>query len=103
MDQRPGLERRRSERIPATLDMQIYAYGVLMASGVTVEVSDHGLLIRIEQDYSADELDPGKHLDIMMEPLEGVCAEQWLPVTVVRKWEEGIAARFIGMDMTKPM
>lgn len=98
MDQRSGQERRRSERIPATLSTQIYAYGVLMASGVTLEVSEHGLSVQIEHDHSADELNPGKHLDVMLEPLEGICAEQWLPIKVVRRWEAGIAACFLGVD-----
>ncbi len=98
MNQRLGLEQRRSERISVTLGMQVYAYGMLVASGVTVDVSEHGLLIRVEQDYSDDELDPGKHLDVMLNPLDGICSEQWLPIQVMRKWEQGIAARFIGVD-----
>jgi hypothetical protein len=100
MKQQSGLERRMSNRIPTTLGMQVYAYGVLVASGVSVEMSEHGLLIRIQHDYSADELDPGKHLDVMLEPSLEIPSERWMPIRVVRKWEEGIAARFIGVDAT---
>jgi hypothetical protein len=97
MKQQTGFERRMSDRIPTTLGMQIYAYGVLVASGVSVDMSEQGLLIRIQQDYSADELDPGKHLEVMLEPSQDI--PTWMPIRVVRKWEEGIAARFIGVDM----
>lgn len=93
MTQQAGQERRMSPRIPMERGMHIYAYGMLIASGITVDMSKHGLLIRIEQDYSDDELDPGKHLDVM---LEYAPAEEWLPIQVVRKWEEGIAACFVG-------
>lgn len=93
-----GLERRMSQRMPMTLGMQVYAYGMLIASGMTVDMSEHGLLLRIQQDFSADELDPGKYLDVMLECAEQFQAARWLPIRVVRKWEEGIAARFIGAD-----
>jgi len=100
MKQQSGLERRMSNRIPTTLGMQVYAYGVLVASGVSVDMSEQGLLIRIEQDYSDHELDPGKHLDVMLEPSQDI--PTWMPIRVVRKWEEGIAARFIGVDVASP-
>jgi len=92
-------ERRRSNRTPMELGIQVYAYGMLVASGMTVEMSDHGMLLRIEQDYSADALDPGKHLDVMWEEsCERLPTERWIPIKVVRKWDEGIAARFVWMD-----
>lgn len=95
MTQQAGQERRMSRRIPTSRGMRIYAYGMLVACGVTVDMSEQGMLIRIEQDYSDDELDPGKHLDVM---LEYAPAEEWLPIQVVRKWEEGIAACLVGMQ-----
>lgn len=95
MTQLSGQERRMSQRIPTTRCMHIYAYGMLVASGVSVDMSEHGLLIRIEQNYADDELDPGKHLDVM---LEYSPAEEWLPIQVVRKWKDGIAACFVGMQ-----
>lgn len=98
MEQRTGLERRISQRIPMTLGMHVYAYGMLVASGMTVDMSEHGLLMRIRQDYSDDELDPGRHLDVMLEYPGQIPAERWLPIRVVRKCEEGIAARFIGVE-----
>lgn len=91
MDLLTGMERRTCKRTPTTLGMRVYAYGMLIANGMTVDLSEQGLLLRIQQDYSDDELDPGKHLDVMLE-----YSEQWLPIQVVRKWEDGIAARFIG-------
>jgi len=94
----PNLERRMSQRIPKCIAMQIYAYGMLIASGETVEMSEHGLLMRVEHDYSDDALDPGKHLDIMLETDPDPSAECWLPIKVIRKWEHGIAAQFIGVD-----
>lgn len=97
MDQRTGRERRMSGRIPTTLGMQIHAYGMLVASGMSVDMSEHGLLVRIEQDYSTDELDPGKHLDILLECTGQEPAQQWWPIQVVRKWEAGIAVRFLGV------
>ena len=93
-----GLERRSSPRMPSVMCMQVYAYGRLIASGMTVDMSEHGLLLRIQQDFSAGELDPGRHLDVMLECTEQIQAERWLPIRVVRKWEDGIAARFIGAD-----
>jgi len=98
MDLRNGMERRMSERIPTTLGMQIYAYGMLVASGMTVDMSKHGLLMRVEEDFSDDELDPGKHLDVMLEYSGQIPAQQWFPITVVRKCEKGIAARFVGLE-----
>lgn len=100
MNQQTGQERRMSERIPTTLCMRVYAYGMLVASGKTVDMSEHGLMMSIEQDYSDDELDPGKHLDVMLAASCEYAAARWLPVRVVRKWEAGIAARFVGMDMS---
>jgi hypothetical protein len=101
MVQQTGLERRMSQRASTALSMQVYAYGMMIASGISVEMSAHGLLIRIERDYSDDELAPGKHLDVMLASDQLEAAElmscRWLPITVVRKWEEGIAARFIGV------
>lgn len=98
MDQRTSQERRISKRIRTNLGMRLYAYGKLVADGVTVDMSEHGLMLRIQQDYSDDELAPGKHLDVMLKYLGQTPAEQWLPIRVVRKWEEGIAARFIGVE-----
>jgi hypothetical protein len=79
------------------LGMQVYAYGMLIASGQTVEMSEHGLLLRIERDCSEDGLDPGKHLDVMLEATDDF-AERWLPILVVRKWAHGIAAQFVGVE-----
>ena len=93
----PVEEKRMSRRVPMTIGMQVYAYGMLIASGQTVEMSEHGLLIRIEHDCSEDELDPGKHLDVMLEASE-VISERWLPIRVVRKWTHGIAAQFVGVE-----
>lgn len=90
-------ERRMSQRVPMTIGMQVYAYGMLIASGQTVEMSEHGLLIRIERDCSEDGLDPGKHLDVMLEAADDI-AERWLPIRVVRKWTYGIAAQFVGVE-----
>ena len=97
MNLQHGLERRMSERIPTTLGMQIYAYGTLVASGVTVDMSEHGLLMRVQKDYSDGELDPGKHLDVMVECSGQIPAQQWWPIRIVRKSEQGIAACFIGV------
>jgi hypothetical protein len=94
--QQTSQERRSSLRVPTTLSMQVYAYGMLVASGFSVEMSDHGLSIRIEQDYSNDELDPGRNLDVMLQAGLPEPRERWLPIKVVRKWDQGIAARFIG-------
>jgi hypothetical protein len=102
MSQWPGMERRLSERIPTSLGVHIYAYGVLVARGITLDMSEHGLLMRIQQDYSDDQLDPGKHLDVMLEYVgltpEEHWLQQWLPIRVVRKFAEGIAASFIGAE-----
>ena len=93
-----GFERRMSPRIPAALGMRVYSYGMLIANGRSVDMSDHGLLLRILQDFSVGELDPGKHLDVMLERAELIRSDQWLPIQVVRRWEDGIAARFLGAD-----
>jgi hypothetical protein len=90
-------ERRLSDRIPSIFGIQVYAYGMLIANGQTVDISDRGILMRIEQDYSDDELHPGKHLDIMFTSPP----ERWLPIKVVRKCERGIAALFIGVDASE--
>ena len=102
MNLQPGQERRMSNRIPTSIGMQVYAYGMLVASGVAVEMSDHGLQIHIRQDYSDDELDPGKHLEVMLESTEMMPSEQWLPIRVVRKLEVGFAAQFIGVGQGAP-
>ncbi len=93
-----GNERRMSQRVPLAQGIQVYAYGMLVASGTSVDMSDHGLLLRIQQDYSSGELDPGRYLDILLRCVEQIQVECWLPIRVVRKWEEGIAARFICAD-----
>ena len=98
MNLQNGPERRMSERIPTTLGMQIYAYGTLVASGVTVDMSEHGLLMRVQKDYSDGELDPGKHLDVMVEYSGQIPAQQWWPIRIVRKSEQGIAACFIAVQ-----
>ncbi len=90
-----GPERRLSERIPVIVGMHAYAYGMLVASGVVIDMSEHGMRLDVLEDYSDDQLDPGKHLDIVMEDAP---PEQWMPVRVVRKWDDGFAARFIGVD-----
>ena len=90
-------ERRMSPRVPISIGIQVYAYGMLIASGQTVEISEHGLLLRIERDCSDDGLDPGKHLDVMLEAFD-VFADRWLPIRVVRKWTYGIAAQFVGIE-----
>jgi hypothetical protein len=99
MNLQAGRERRMSDRIPTSIAMQVYAYGMRVANGVAVEMSAHGLQIRIHQDFSDDELDPGRHLDVMLDSMEVTPSERWMPIRVVRKWEEGIAARFIGVGM----
>jgi hypothetical protein len=73
--------------------MHVYAYGVLVACGIVVDMSESGLRLSVVEDFSDDQLDPGKHLDIVMEDAP---AEQWMPVQVVRKWDDGFAASFIG-------
>lgn len=98
MEQRTSQERRISQRTPTHLDMRLYAYGTLVASGMTVDMSEHGLMLRIEQDDFADELAPGKHLDVVLIYLDRTPAEQWLPISVVRVWTGGIAARFVGVE-----
>ena len=104
MNLQAGRERRMSDRIPTSIAMQVYAYGMLVANGVAVEMSEHGLQIRIQQDFSDDALDPGRHLDIMLETTEVTLSDRWMPIRVVRKWEEGIAACFvrIGMEPIRP-
>jgi len=92
-----GPERRLSDRIPTIIGIQIYAYGMLIANGQTVDISDRGLLMRIEQDFSDDELHPGKYLDILLVSPP----ERWLPIKVVRQCERGIAALFIGVDASE--
>jgi hypothetical protein len=92
-----GPERRLSDRVSAIIGIQVYAYGMLIANGKTVDISDRGLLMRIEQDYSDDQLHPGKHLDILLVSPP----EKWLPIKVVRKCERGIAALFIGVDASE--
>ncbi len=96
MDQQPGMERRMSRRIPTTLELRLYAYGLQVASGTTVDMSEHGLLMRIQHDFSDDQLEPGKHLDVMLVYNGQTPAERWLPIRVVRKCSEGLAASFIG-------
>lgn len=91
---RLGLERRSSQRIPMSVGVHVYAYGMLVARGVTVDMSEHGLLMRIQQDYSDDSFTPGRHLDVL---LEDAPPGQWLPITVVRKDKLGVAACFIGV------
>lgn len=86
-----------SPRIPMTLSMRVYAYGMLVANGMTVDMSEHGLMLRIEQDFSAGELGPGKHLDVMLEYVDRIPARHWLPIMVVRNCEAGVAARFLGV------
>jgi hypothetical protein len=90
----PGPERRMSERVPMTVGLHVYAYGMLVASGTSVDMSEHGVRMRIERSSSDDEFAPGKHLDVV---LEHDSTEEWLPIKVVREWEEGIAASFIGV------
>ena len=99
MEQHNGLERRMSQRMPMALGIKVYAYGTLVASGMTVDMSEHGVLLRIQQDFSDDELDPGKHLDVMLECTEEASKEKWLPIKVVRKCEGGIAASFVGLAL----
>lgn len=86
-----------SPRNALALDIRVYAYGVLVASGKTIDISEHGVLLHIQDDYSADELDPGKHLDVQLAVFAWQESERWLPVKVVRKCGAGIAAHFIGV------
>ncbi len=95
MPRRLGLERRMSHRIPMSVGLHVYAYGMLVASGTTVDMSEHGVLMRIHEDYSDDELRPGKHLDVV---LEDAPAGQWLPIRIVRKGNGEVAACFIGVE-----
>ena len=94
-----GLERRMSQRIPMTVGLHVYAYGVLVACGTTVDMSEHGLLMRINQDFSDDQLDPGRHLDVM---LADAPPGQWLPIMVVRKVVDRVAACFLGVETQIP-
>ncbi len=98
-------ERRMSPRTPTSLDLRIYAYGALVATGKTVDMSNHGLLLHVHEAIDNDELDPGKHLDILLDILGGNPADCWLPIKVVRKWRDGIAAHIICCDSgcTQPM
>ncbi len=95
-----GIERRTSLRIPINLGLQIYAYGMLVANGRTVEMSEHGLSMCIEQDTTDEALDPGKHLDVMLHDFSQRPIERWLPIKIVRRWEAGIAGCFVGMTLT---
>jgi hypothetical protein len=98
MNLQSGRERRMSPRNPRVMAMRVYAYGVLVASGKTVDMSEHGLLLHIHEDFSDTELDPGKHLDVQLEGVEQPDADRWLPIKVVRKCSGGIAANFIRAD-----
>jgi hypothetical protein len=102
MSQWPGKERRLSERIPTSLGFHLYAYGRLVASGTTVDMSEGGLLMKIQQDQADDELEPGRHLDVMLEYVgqnpEEKWLQEWLPIRVVRKSGDGVAASFIGVE-----
>jgi hypothetical protein len=89
-----------SQRIPTALALRVYAYGALVASGKTVDMSEHGLLLHIQQDLSNDQLDPGKHLDILLDLAEVNPADCWVPIKVVRKWRDGIAAHFIRAEIS---
>jgi|GEM_PF-2204330 len=91
----PGPERRMSERIPTSIGVHVYAYGMLVGIGTTVNMSEHGLLLRLDQDHSNDELEPGKYLDIV---LEDAPPEQWMPAKVVRRGDGSIAASFLGLE-----
>lgn len=99
MNLQRGRERRMSPRNPMVMAMRVYAYGVLVASGKTVDMSEHGLLLHIQEDFSDTELDPGKHLDVQLEDVEQHDADCWLPIKVVRKCSGGIAANFIRVGM----
>lgn len=99
MNQSSAQERRMSPRTPTSLDLRIYAYGALVATGKTVDMSNHGLLLHVHQDVANDELAPGKHLDILLDILGENPADCWLPIQVVRKWRDGIAAHIIRCDM----
>lgn len=90
-----GTERRMSKRIPMSVGLRVYAYGMLVATGMTVDMSEHGLCMRIEEEFSEDEFAPGKHLDVMLDESP---ANQWLPIRVVRQWQDGVAASFIGLE-----
>lgn len=92
-----SIERRTSLRIPVSLEMQVYAYGMLVANGKTVEMSEQGMSMYIERHFSEDALDPGKHLDVMLHDLNQQVSQRWLPIMVMRRWEAGIAGRFVGV------
>ena len=95
MSRSGGPERRLSERIPVIVSMHAYAYGVLVASGVVVDMSAHGLRLDVLEEYADDEIEPGRQLNIVM---EDAAPDQRMPVLVVRKWDEGFAASFLGDD-----
>lgn len=40
---------------------------MLVARGVTMDMREQGILVCIERGYSDDELDSGKHLDVLLE------------------------------------
>lgn len=98
MNRSSAQERRMSPRIPTSLDLRIYAYGALVATGKTVDMSHHGMLLHVHRVMSDDELDPGKHLDIQLDILGVSPTDCWLPIKVVRKWRDGIAAHIIRPD-----
>lgn len=93
------VERRMSRRSDTSVGVQVYAYGVLVAHGATVDMSEGGVRISIRQDLSGGELEVGKYLDVMFEhgtdPQIGE-APVWQPVRVVRRMPDYLAAAFLG-------
>lgn len=87
-------ERRMSERVPTSIGLSVYAYGAMVARGRAVDMSEHGMRIQIERDFSGDALSPGRHLDVL---LADAASERWLPLTVVRQWRDGFAGQFLGV------
>lgn len=89
------MERRRSVRTPTSMGVQVYAYGMLVAHGTTVDMSEHGMLLRILEDLSGGELQAGKHLDVLLENPAAEPADNWRPVQVVRCDASGLGAQFL--------
>jgi hypothetical protein len=95
------MERRMSERMPLSMDVQIYAYGALVANGTIVNVSERGVLLHVLDDLSNGELEEGKHLDVMLGGLSAEPADKWRPIQVVRRDGNGIGALFLTPNTLK--
>lgn len=92
-------ERRAHPRRDVALGVQVYAYGVLVAHGATLDMSAGGVRLSIRQDLSGGELEVGKYLDVMFAHGTDERREEapsWQPVRVVRRTDDSLAAVFLG-------